>query len=491
MLREIKIHIPNTVTGISVCSASIKEFASQIGFRRRDLNKITQVTEEVLKQIIKCFYLEEQVDEIIVHLEHISEGLRVTINDHGIPMDADKIQTCDDKDHLGFGMVRKMLHKYMDVVSFEAKGFAGNESIFEKHLKPKKQYSEIEEHSIQHEESQCANHEDISVRLLKKEESNSISKLAYIAYHYSYPYELIYIPNKIQEKIENKHMFSAVGVLGEDEKIISHTALVLSDSRSKTAEIGIAFTDPMYRGFGCMQKLWTYLIDDIAAEMKLFGVFAMAVCSHPFSQKACHKMELLDSALLVSRAPVLGFEDIEVEEKQRESLMIAFRILDQPEKATFYIPKQHKKMILAISQQLGMNVAIGRHPLFSFDSNHAYSNMEISKDDVFKISNIIVNHIGRDIKQVFDDNLQQLKISRYESIYLFLDLADYQTEKYTSYFESKGFFFAGIMHKENRMNLVLQYLNNQDYHFASLQVASEFGQKLANYVETEYLKNRI
>ncbi|NPD44716.1 MULTISPECIES: ATP-binding protein [unclassified Lentimicrobium] len=491
MLREVKIHIPNAVESISISSASIKEYAHLVGFRRRDANKITQITEEVLKQIIKCFYLEEQVDEIIVHLEHITEGLRITINDHGIPMDVEKIQSCDDHDQQGFGMVRKMLHQYMNVVSFEAKGFAGNETIFEKHLKPKKQISETDEHSILQEELEHETHKDISVRLLDKEESNAISKLAYIAYHYSYPYELIYIPKKVQKEIERKHMFSAVGILGDDNKIISHTALVLSDSSSKTAEIGIAFTDPMYRGYGCMQKLWTYLIDDVAASMKLFGVFAMAVCSHPYSQKACHKMQLLDTALLVSRAPVLGFESIEVEEKQRESLMIAFRVLNQPEKVTFYVPKHHKKMVLAISKQLGLNAVIAKHPLFSFDSNHTYSNLEVSNDDVFKVSNIVLNHIGRDIKQVFEENLQKLKNARYESIYLFLDLADYHTEKYTSYFESKGFFFAGIMHKENRMNLVLQYLNNQDYHFASLQIASDFGQVLANYVEAEYEKNRI
>lgn len=490
MLKEIQIHIPNNEESVSVCSASVKEFASLIGFKRRDLNKIAQVTEEVLKQIIKCFYIEGQEDEIIVSLEHIQEGLRVKINDHGIPMDADKIQFCDDKDQLGFGMARKILHKYMDEVSFEGKGFGGNETIFEKHVKSKKQFAETDEHSVNSEEITNSAQEEISVRLLKSEEANSISKLAYIAYHYSYPYELIYIPKKIQEKIYNQNMFSAVGVLGNEGKIISHTALVLSESNSKTAEIGIAFTDPKYRGYGCMQKLWTYLIDDIAKNMKLFGVYAMAVCSHPYSQKACHKMNLLDTALLVSRAPVLGFESIEVEEEQRESLMISFRILEQPEKVVFYLPKHHKSMILAISKQLGLNVSVGKHPLFHYESNHTYSNLEIVCDEVFKIANIIVNHVGRDIKQVFEANFQQLKTNRYESIYLFLDLADYQTEKQSSYYESQGFFFAGIMHQENRMNLVLQYLNNQDYHFGSLQMASEFGKVLANYVEADYIKKR-
>lgn len=490
MLKEFKIHIPNKVESLSVCSASVKEFANLIGFKRRDLNKITQVTEEVLKQIINCFYIDGQEDEIIVSMEHIQEGLRVKINDHGIPMDADKIQSCDDKDQLGFGMARKMLHKYMDEVSFEAKGFGGNETVFEKHVKSKKQLFYSKEIHTEPEEVDLGNPEDISVRLLTSKEANSISKLAYIAYHYSYPYELIYIPKKIQEKIYNQDMFSAVGVLGNEGRIISHTALVLSESSSKTAEIGIAFTDPKYRGYGCMQKLWTYLIDDIAKNMKLFGVYAMAVCSHPYSQKACHKMNLLGTALLVSRAPVLGFESIDVEEEQRESLMITFRILEQPEKVTYYLPKHHKSMILTISKQLGLNVSVGKHPLFHYESNHAYSNLEVVCDDVFLIANVIVNHVGRDIKQVFEQSFQQLKMKRYESIYLFLDLADYHTEKQSSYYESQGFFFAGIMHQENRMNLVLQYLNNQDYHFGSLQMASEFGKELANYVEADYIKKR-
>lgn len=491
MLKEIKIHIPNNLESVSICAVSVREFASLIGFKRRDLHKITQVTEEVLKQIIKCFYIEGQEDEIVLSLIHIQEGIRIKINDRGIPIDAEKIQSCDDKDQLGFGMARKMLHKYMDEVSFEAKGFGGNETIFEKHIKSKKQFAETEEHSLKSEKIPSEAHEDISVRLLKKEEADSVSKLAYIAYHYSYPYELIYIPKKIQERIQEQKMFSAVGVLENQGEIISHTALVLSESSSKTAEIGIAFTDPKFRGYGCMQKLWTYLIDDIAKNMKLFGVYAMAVCSHPYSQKACHKMNLLDTALLVSRAPVLGFESIDVQEKQRESLMITFRILEQPEEVKFYLPKHHKTMITTICKQLGLNISIGNHPLFHRDSHHTYSNLEMVCDDVFKIANIIVKHVGRDIKQVFEESLQQLKTARYESIYLFLDLADYHTEKNTAYYESHGFFFAGMMHKENRMNLVLQFLNNQDYHFESLQLASDFGKRLAHYVEAEYLKNRV
>lgn len=488
MLKETKIHIYNSIEYIPICSAALKECAAILGFRRREIHKMVLVIEEVLGQIIKCFHIEGQENEIIIHFQQIQNGLRIKINDFGIPMDAEKIQSCDDNDPQGFGMARAILHKYMDVVSFEAKGYEGNETIFEKHFHSKKRQVALEEAVLMaKEESQIGRPEDITVRLLMEEEASAVSKLAYIAYHYSHPYELIYIPKKIKEKIKSKKMYSAIGVL-EGDKIISHTALVLPEQGAKTGEIGIAFTDPHYRGYGCMSKLWTFLIDDIAKELGLFGVFAMAVCSHPFSQKACHRMNLLDTALLVSQAPVLDFEDIDVQEQQRESIMMAFRILEQVENVVFYMPKHHKKMILEISSQLGLSVKTGNHPFLHIESHHSYSNIEVTSNEVFKTADIIVNHVGRDLKRVFEKEFQNLKTARNESIYLFLDLADYHTEKYTSYFEKLGFFFAGIMHQENRMNLVLQYLNNQDYHFSSLKIDSEFGQKLTKYVENEYLK---
>lgn len=489
MLKEIHIHISNHQSSIPICTAAIKEYSIQIGFKRRDVHKIVLVVEEVLGQIIKCFYIDGQEDKMIVNLEHFEKGLRIRIQDHGIPVDADKIQYCDDQDKQGFGTARQILNKYMDEVSYEAKGFAGNEIIFEKHLHSKKGKSIKKVNMAEESEADNELPHEINVRLLKEEEANSISKLAYIAYHYSYPYEIIYIPKKIKEKLRNNNLISAVAVLENEEKIISHTALVLSGSHSKTAEIGIAFTDPHYRGAGCMNQLWSYLIDEVASEMKLFGVFAMAVCSHPYSQKACHKMGLMDSALLLSRAPIIDFEDIDVKEQQRESIMITFRVLNSPKEVNFYLPKHHKSMILDIANHLGLDINVRKHPLFHHESSHNYSNIETSRDTTFKTANMVVNHIGKDIKIVFESEFHALKIARYESIYLFLDLADYHTEKYCAYFEKQGFFFAGIMHQENRMNLVLQYLNNQDYHFENIIIASDFGQKLRDYVQKEYLHN--
>lgn len=488
-MKTVKIEILNHEDSIVICSAALKEFAHKIGFKRREVHKIVLITEEVLRQIIKCSFIDGQESEILIHLEVLQDGIEIKITDHGIPIDEYQLKHCDEKDKNGFAMVNHILQEYMDEVSIKTKGFEGNEIAFKKYHRSKKQ-PHLNTSNLGNDGESNTKLEDIQIRLLEEHEAAAISRLAYIAYHYSYPFEIIYIPEKIKEKMVSHQIISAGAVLDGDHQIISHSALELSHPNAKTAEIGIAFTDPNYRGYGCINKIWNLLLDEVAVEKQFFGVFAMAVCSHPYSQKACYKKKMYDTALLISHIPVLDFEDIAVKKQQRESAMIMFRVLNQSEKVTYYPPKHHKAMILEISNQLGLEVNLGKHPLFHKESPHNYSNIDWNRDDNFKVANIIIYHIGKDLKDLFESEFYKLKTARYESIYLYLDLADYHTEKYCSYFEKLGFFFAGIMHKENRMNLVLQYLNNQEYDFEGLQINSKFGKKLSKYVESEYCKTK-
>ncbi|OYT14682.1 MAG: hypothetical protein B7C24_17040 [Bacteroidetes bacterium 4572_77] len=488
MPKTVRLHIYNDQESIGICAASIYEYAHLIGFRKREAHKITSLISDVLSQMLLKTNVQEQEDEMEVCLEQTPQGIKIIIHNHGIPLDTEKILT-EAKLHISQGLAATvaLAQKYADLFSIKTKGFQGNEIILEKYLISKKHLVpklDITEESLG--PVQIKN--DIQVRLLQEDEAYAVTRLAYIAYHYSYPYELMYIPEKVKKEVVEKRLISAVSVM--DETIISHSALVLADKWAKTAEIGIAFTDPNYRGFGCMNKLWVYLLDDLAVKMKLFGVFAMTVTSHPYSQKAAHKLGMSDCALLLSRTPVLEFESIDTNKPQRESIMIAFKVLNAPEKAIFYPPKHHKKMIMEIANQFGINISIGKHPFFHHDSAHNYSKIDIKKDSVFNIANITIHHCGKDLKNVFPEKFESLKISRIESIYLFLDLADYHTEKLTSYFEKLGFFFAGIMHKDNRMNLVLQFLNNQQFQFDSLKMASEIGEKISAYVKNEKEKSQ-
>lgn len=485
-MNNIEIKIYNNEESISICKTALIEFCSQIGFKRRDRHKIGVLFEELLKQLCACTFQQGQEGEIIVEMKVLEEGVEIKINDFGIPLDEKKIQKCKDKSKEALSGVYQLIESFMDDIQIAARGYKGNEVILRKYLHSRKHHR-VESHEM-HDETQKVTEIEAEIRALQEDFASEISKLAYFAYHYSYPYEDLYIPEKVREKINSRHLIPAGAVLSDSNQVVSHSALSLTHPHDKTAELGIAFTDPNYRGHGFINRIWSYLLNDVAKEKELFAVFAMAVCTHPYSQKACHKLGMNDCALLLSRAPEIEFESIDTSKSQRESIMITMKILNHPEDIHIYPPKHHKAMILQIADHVGMNVQTSNHPQLHFKHTHNFTSLDTKTDAIFRIAKIFINHYGKDCQHQVKNTLHQLKNQRFESIYIYLDLADFHTDKASVKMEELGFFFAGIMHENNRLNLVLQYLNNQSYDFKVLKIDSDFGNELLRYVETEYLK---
>jgi len=486
-MNSIQIKIFNNPGSISICKSALVEYCGQIGFKRRERHKIGVLFEELVKQLCKCTFLEGQEGEIIVDLMTIDEGIEIKINDFGIPLDKEQIKKCQDSHKEALSGIYPMVENFMDEVQIAAKGYKGNVVVLKKFIHSGKNH-----HLQGHEEHETTHGlPKIETRIIALDENfaSEISKLAYFAYHYSYPYEDLYIPEKVREKIKANHLIPAGAVIFENNQVVSHSALSLSHPNDKTAELGIAFTDPEYRGHGFINQIWTYLLNDVAKEKQLFAVFAMAVCTHPYSQKACHTLGMNDCALLVSRAPEIEFESINTSKSQRESIMITMKILNHPDEIVIYPPKHHKKMILRLAENIGMKVQLGKQSLIqNIKPPHNFTNIEIKKDLTFNIAKVFINHYGKDCQQQLRKILHQLKNERFESIYIYLDLADHHTEKGVKKIEDLGFFFAGLMHEKNRVNLVLQYLNNQQYDFSLLKIDSDFGKELTDYVNQEYLK---
>lgn len=487
-MKAIKTHIFNKKDQVPIFISLLKEYCKSIGLKRKDIHRIAHLVESALLQIISSSFIQGQEGEIVIHLSKEDEALKIKINDFGIPIDTHQLEHHSGSEVASISKVYEALKAYMDDVKYEAKGYKGNELVLVKKLISKKRHHILHHDAEEHVEIQKQS--PTQIKLLNKNNASDISRLAFIAYHYSYPYESIYIPEKISEKIEKGIFISAGAILEETGEVVSHAALSISDPNDKTAEIGSAYTDPNYRGYGFFNKLSSFLIDQIAVKKNFFGVFAMAVCTHPYSQKGIHKMGLKDCALLASRAPLLEFEGINSKLQQRESLMVAFRIIGDHEVATIYPPKKHKKMILQIVENIGLKIELGKHPFFHKQFDHLHSNLVVNRDTSFNVANILIQHVGKDIHDQFTFQFSHLKIERFESIYVYLDLSDYHTEKELGFFEKCGFFFAGIIHQNNRINLVLQYLNNQKYDFSALQIDSSFGNELTQYVESNY-KNSI
>jgi len=79
--------------------------------------------------------------------------------------------------------------------------------------------------------------------------------------------------------------------------------------------------------------------------------------------------------------------------------------------------------------------------------------------------------------------LRELCLRRIDCVYIDLPMSHPATPKFCASMEMLGFFFAGVIPEMSEGDVLrLQYLNNVDTDLGSIQIASDFGKELLDYV---------
>jgi len=243
----------------------------------------------------------------------------------------------------------------------------------------------------------------------------------------------------------------------------------------------VAFTKPRYRGQGCFNRLISAILDE-ARKRKYSGMYARGVTTHPFSQKTLLKYGFKESALYISSGMERKYKEIMQKKTQRESVFIMYLYLSSPQNHVLYPPSHHRQMILDIYRNLGVCPdLIDSHPVFELPSEETTTNLKTDMSSM--TAHIVVLSYGQNAAAQVKANLKSLCLQRLETIYLHLPLNDKYTSVLTDQFEALGFFFSGIMPgDEGNDELILQYLNNYVIDYEQMQVASEQGRELLDYV---------
>jgi hypothetical protein len=327
-------------------------------------------------------------------------------------------------------------------------------------------------------------HCDFYIRRMKPEEASVISRLAYYAYSLTYIYDQIYYPERVRQLNASGDLRSFVAANKANEEVVGHCA-VIKDDFSEMVELGVAFTNPVYRGSGCLKELTAYQFS-VLMEEKCCGVFAHAVTTHPYSQKAAKTMGMHEAALLISRLSVLSLNKINTEALGRESLLLQCRMLQTVKIPVIYAPSHHAEMIRAIFDniELGVDAYVSE---VKIDSNKLQEQSVFeSKTDSYQAVQIFLKEYGADALSELRCMLKGFCRNRFETIYLFLPLDSPETLTFCKQAEDMGFFFSGVRPGFNgRFWLLLQYLNNQQYDYSRLKFCSDFGNRLMEYIRKQ------
>ena len=370
------------------------------------------------------------------------------------------------------------MRKLMDEVSFQNLGKGGKETHLFKYLSTASpRPSAVEAESEQAQTEKAGEKIDYRVRRMEPAEAVEVSRCAYAAYSYTYVNENIYFPERVKALNAAEKIVSFVAVASNGD-LMGHAALEFDDQK-EVAECGVIFVKPAFRGQGCMNTLMEALIEE-GKRRRLAGLYAMAVTTHPFSQKAIHRHDFKECGLRLSRLGPVEFKNISVEEMRRESLMHLFNYLTPPGKRRIFPPAHHAAMITKIYQWLG-----AEPELQSAEKDLPGEDAVLRiTTDAFQCADISVLAYGRNIVPEMKKNLKALCMDRIETVYLNLSLGDPLTARMTAEFEDLGFFFSGVNPGPSGKDvLVLQYLNNLRFDYGWLKPASETGQQLADYIK--------
>ncbi|MNX19026.1 serine-protein kinase RsbW [compost metagenome] len=484
----VTLTLPNDLNYLSLLNAFLDDLAKRFGFSPKEALQIQLSAEETFANIVEHDFPDGKLAPVEILWEPQPLGMTLRFRHKGQPLDPELFPTLDKQEleeKLAVqGLGTFLLKQMVDEVQYNNRGYEGQEVVLIKHLAtPPEEVPEapLEADPATELTASVAEVVPYTVRPLKLEESVEVARLAYHAYSYSYPYEHIYFPDRVKKLNAEGSLASFVAITEEGE-IISHAAMVYDAGWPGVAELGVAFTKTNRRGLGCFNRLFEAMIAT-SQERGDFALFLTGVTTHPYSQKTAVRYGMNECALMLSKVPGISFQNIHEGTPEREHLMNFFRFQTPREAFGVHAPAHHREMIGRIYQNLGCE------PRFEGASTalaEGPSQMEVTTHPGSMVGVIDVRQAGRNAVNEVRLALRRLCVSRFETVFLELNLTDPATAQLCHAYEEMGFFFSGILPREDGHDrLVFQFLNNQRPDYEAIRVASDFGQELLDYVKRQ------
>ncbi len=479
MTNSVLIKVPSKKDYFEIISFSIKTMAKNIRMKKSDTKRLVEAANELFKNAITHAYGDAS-GVVQTQIHSFASGLRIDMQDWGMPMTADKYSSVpiNLEEERGFNKI----YKLVDLFEYKNLGKNGKKFSIIKYLSFESK-TKFQTPLKTTDKDHVAYDTPITVRNFKAGDEEAISKLIYQNYGYSYIKELFYHPKKILE-YQNKKLFCVVAIDENSNEITGHFTLVKMP-KSNIAEIGVVVVDPRYKGMGIMNKMFDALIKR-AEELKFDAIFGEAVMFHTFSQKSNLSHGFKESALLLGRAP----EDVTIENNKlaqknlRGSVLVAYKIfryppqqLTLPEIYKEMIVKTYKKAQLPIDRLKQCNSSKQKHIHLYYDY-----------DPLTNVATIVIDDYGKHFKHKFLLLLSQLRAKHCDMIYAQINLNNNpHIDKIVTLLNKRGFFYAGVLYlkHKNQDYLCLQSKHSVHIGKKNLICYSNFCKELLEYIKTD------
>jgi anti-sigma regulatory factor (Ser/Thr protein kinase)/GNAT superfamily N-acetyltransferase len=466
---------------LSAVAGFVREISMKLGLSGDDIDRLELMVEEACMNVIEhAFDPGEQGFFDVVILRKPGQVV-VAVEDRGLPFDFRKF---DADQESGLGVM--LMKAFADEIHFLNLGRQGKRVELVKNLP----YKDVEAYISEEEKNRTVPQEAVSkdisikIRLMEPDDSIGLARCVYRCYGYTYANGDVYFPERVRELLESGLLISHI-VLGADDEIIGHIAIRKEYPDAVIGERGQAVVDPRYRGHGLLKKMVSSSIAH-ARELGMYGTYSEGVTVHTFSQQAAISMGAHETGVLLGFTPAtMSFKKIEERERQQRqaAILLYTRVNDEPQRDV-YPPFHHQAIIRRIYESNDFR----RNIISALDLKKATDVPPSSQVDV-KVQTeasrafMLIKQYGADLEELVKFRLRELCLRRVDCIYIDLPLSHPATPKFCASLEMAGFFFSGVIPEMSEGDVLrLQYLNNVDVDPGTIQIASDFGKELLDYV---------
>jgi anti-sigma regulatory factor (Ser/Thr protein kinase) len=473
----IHLNLPAKLDFLPGATALVREVIGKLGLDDKDTRRLELVVEEACVNVIQNSFDDDKGDYDIAVLRRPGQII-VAVEDRGLPIDFKRLEADSES---GLGVV--LMKAFADEVQFINLGRRGKRVEIVKNLPEKDLDKFLREAAAQtpaERASLSISESDITIRLMRPDETINLARCAYRCYGYTYASDHIYYPERSREMVASGLMISVVAVNPQDE-IIGHLAVVKETPQALTGESGQAIVDPRYRSNG-IHKRMGFLLSDINKASGMVGTFGEAVTVHPYSQKSALTRGYIETGILLGFVPTsMYFKQLQSEaaEKRRAVLLMYKRLNEEPQRDV-YLPPHHAGMLTRIyeNSKLRRNFVSGPLPELP---ERSQVNVNVRPEINWAFLRVV--EYGQDIEEVVKFRVKELCQRRIDCIYLELPLCHPAVQRFCAPLEMQGFFFGGISPEMVDGDLLrLQYFNNVDLELKDIQLATDFAKDMLQYV---------
>lgn len=218
----------------------------------------------------------------------------------------------------------------------------------------------------------------------------------------------------------------------------------------------------------------------------MYGTYSEAVTAHTYSQKAAISQGGHETGILLGFTPAtMLFRKIqEGQQQQRRPAVLFYTRINEEPMRDVYPPFHHHTIIRRIYEKTGLN----RNVVSASDAKEQVdiptsSQVNVKVQTEASRAFMLITQYGVDLEALVKFRLRELCLRRIDSIYIDLPMSHPATQKFCASLEILGFFFAGIIPEMfNGDVLRLQYLNNVDIDNENVEITSDFGKELFEYI---------